>query len=244
MKVTMTVTYHLKNGDILSQEVIEQGFKAALSRVDVDEINAAANCVPASGWLSSADAARALGLSERTLRLRAEHGEILRRRNGKSVLYHVPVTAGSEPSSMATWLPGDEAADALGISLRTLQRYAEAGQIERRKTGKETRYLLTPEVAYLCGANSAMRQPELRTAARSMPTSKEIKSGVLAALNRYGKLDGTCIIVFWLIVGRMAQGAEELAGVRAVLEGMNSSGEARFTVFERGPAPEMWEVVA
>ncbi len=49
----------------------------------------APNVVPLPRWLPAADAARALGIAERTLRHRAERGAVQRRRDGRAVLYLV-----------------------------------------------------------------------------------------------------------------------------------------------------------
>jgi hypothetical protein len=42
-----------------------------------------------------------------------------------------------------TWMRGPAAARTLGVSLRTIQRMAERDQVERRQTGRETRYLVS-----------------------------------------------------------------------------------------------------
>ncbi len=45
--------------------------------------------------------------------------------------------------SIPQWLPGPEAADALGVSLRTLQRLASRGDVERRQDGRTSSYRVT-----------------------------------------------------------------------------------------------------
>lgn len=45
--------------------------------------------------------------------------------------------------SIPQWLPGPEAADALGVSLRTLQRLAARGDVERRQDGRASSYRVT-----------------------------------------------------------------------------------------------------
>jgi hypothetical protein len=50
------------------------------------------------------------------------------------------------PSATATvlHLPGPAAADALGVSLRTLQRWAERGDVQRHQLGGRTLYRVEP----------------------------------------------------------------------------------------------------
>jgi excisionase family DNA binding protein len=48
------------------------------------------------------------------------------------------------PFATVLHLPGPAAADALGVSLRTLQRWAERGDIQRHQLGGRTLYRVEP----------------------------------------------------------------------------------------------------
>ncbi len=75
-------------------------------------------------WLPPADAAIALGIAERTLRLRASRGELQRRRDGRQTLYRVEpqttaaVDAGM-PVAVANFTP------AIGIDVAAIAALAE-----------------------------------------------------------------------------------------------------------------------
>jgi hypothetical protein len=70
----------------------------------------APNVVPFPRWLPAADAAQAFGIAERTLRHRAERGQVQRRRDGRAVVYLVnvatpattPAIAATTPATVAT----------------------------------------------------------------------------------------------------------------------------------------------
>jgi hypothetical protein len=60
------------------------------------------NIIALPQWLPATEAARVLGIAERTLRLHAERGRVARRRDGRSVLYQVtPATHSGIPVAVA-----------------------------------------------------------------------------------------------------------------------------------------------
>jgi hypothetical protein len=62
----------------------------------------AGNIIALPQWLPATEAARVLGIAERTLRLHAERGRVARRRDGRSVLYQVtPATHSGMPVAVA-----------------------------------------------------------------------------------------------------------------------------------------------
>lgn len=74
------------------------------------------NVVRLPQWLPSADAARALGIAERTLRLHAERGQVVRRRDGRTVLYQVTPSADAgmpvAVANVGSAMPATSATDA------------------------------------------------------------------------------------------------------------------------------------
>lgn len=73
----------------------------------------AGNIIALPQWLPATDAAKALGIAERTLRLRAERGQVARRRDGRAVLYQVtPATHSGMPVAVANVIPATPATPA------------------------------------------------------------------------------------------------------------------------------------
>lgn len=84
-------------------------------------------------WIPATDAARLLGIAERTLRLRAERGQIERRRSGRHTLYRVPTLPEIETAGLpaATGTGADAALDAIGSHVIAAFNRAIGAAIDR-----------------------------------------------------------------------------------------------------------------
>jgi len=90
-------------------------------------------------WLPPADAARTLGIAERTLRLRASRGEIQRRRDGRQTLYRIdPQTTAAAHRGVPTAGAGPTLAGAGDVaSIVALAERAIRAEIEAERLRAE-----------------------------------------------------------------------------------------------------------
>jgi hypothetical protein len=86
-------------------------------------------------WLPPADAARTLGIAERTLRLRASRGELQRRRDGRQTLYRIdPQTTAAAHRGVPTAAAGPTSAGAGDVaSIVALAERAIRAEIEAER---------------------------------------------------------------------------------------------------------------
>lgn len=84
------------------------------------------------------------------------------------------------PFATVLHLPGPAAADALGVSLRTLQRWAERGDIQRHQLGGRTLYRVEPVTT---PATPATPAPSA-TVAPLDDTSGALVTALVAAVER------------------------------------------------------------
>jgi hypothetical protein len=93
----------------------------------------AGNIITLPQWLPATEAARVLGIAERTLRLHAERGRVARRRDGRAVLYQVtPATDSGMPVAVANLTPATVATVATDTGNATAELVtALIGAVER-----------------------------------------------------------------------------------------------------------------
>jgi hypothetical protein len=108
----------------------------------------AGNIIALPQWLPATEAARVLGIAERTLRLHAERGRVARRRDGRAVLYQVtPATHSGMPVADANITPATVATPATHAGNTSELVTALIGAVERATRAELENERLRAELA-------------------------------------------------------------------------------------------------
>jgi hypothetical protein len=97
----------------------------------------------------------------------------------------------TQPASTSLYLPGPDAAVRLGVTVRTLQRMAQRGQIERRTLGgrvlyavQVTRHEATPDVVPVVAAVPVATGPHSASAAVASVATLDLGAALVALTDR------------------------------------------------------------